>query len=323
MRSFHFSWLITAVVAALAPIAAAQAEYPEKLLRWILTQPPGGANDILARPLAQRLSEQIGQPVVIDNRGGAGGNLGADLAAKSPPDGYTLVMLGVMHAMGASLYKKLSYNLTRDFTPVTLLAASPGVLVVHPTLPVKSVKELIALAKAKPGQLTYSSSGNGTPNHLQAGLFSYLTGVEMVHVPYKGGGPSMIGLISGEASLSFASMPSSIAYIRSGKLKAIAVTTAHRSPSTPSLPTISEAGVPGYEAETWFGLSVPAGVPKEIIARLHAEMLKVLKAPDVIKQLDQAGYQARTSTPEEGAAFTRSEIEKWAKVVKAADMHAD
>ena len=206
---------------------------------------------------------------------------------------------------------------------MTLLATNPGVLVAHPTLPVKTVKEVIALARARPGELMYSSSGSGTPNHLAAELFSYMTGVTMIHVPYKGGGNSMIGLISGEASLSFASMPSAIAHIRSGKLKAIAVTTVQRSPSMPALPTISEAGVPGYEAETWFGLFVPAGTPKEIIARLNAEVHKVLKLPDVIQQLDNAGLQVRSSTPEQCGAYTRNEVEKWAKVIKAANMRAD
>lgn len=322
MRPFLLGWLMAAA-GALTPPAAAQAQYPEKVLRWILTQPPGGANDILVRPIALRLSEALGQQVVVDNRGGAGGNIGAEAAAKSPADGYTLATLGITHAVGASLYAKLGYDLLRDFAPVTLLATNPGVLVAHPTLPVKTVKEMIALARARPGELTYSSSGSGTPNHLAAELFSYMAGIKMIHVPYKGGGNSMIGLISGEVSLSFASMPSAIAHIRSGKLKAIAVTTAQRSPSMPALPTVIEAGVPGYEAETWFGLFVPAGTPKEIIARLNAEVHKVLKLPDVIQQLDNAGLQVRSSTPEQCAAYTRNEVEKWAKVIKAANMRAD
>ncbi len=322
MKPLMLGWLM-AVAAVLAPPAAAQGQYPERVVRWILTQPPGGANDILVRPIALRLSEALGQQVVVDNRGGAGGNIGAEAAARSPADGYTLATLGITHAVGASLYSKLGYNLLRDFAPVTLLATNPGVLVTHPTLPVKTVKEIIALAKARPDELTYSSSGSGTPNHLAAELFSYMAGIKMIHVPYKGGGNSMIGLISGEASLSFASMPSSIAHIRSGKLKAIAVTTAQRSPSMPALPTVIEAGVPGYEAETWFGLFVPAGTPKEIIARLNAEVHKVLKLPDVIQQLDNAGLQVRTSTPEQCAAYTHGEVEKWAKVIKAANMRAD
>ncbi len=322
IKPLRFGWLM-AVVGALATLSPAQAQYPDKPLRWILTQPPGGANDILVRPIAQRLAEALGQQVVVDNRGGAGGNIGAQAAAKSPPDGYTLVTLSITHAIAASLYTKLNYDLLRDFAPVTLLATNPGVLVAHPALPVKTVKEVIALAKARPGQLTYSSAGSGTPNHLAAELFSYMTGLKMIHVPYKGGGNSMIGLVSGEVSLSFASMPSAIAHIRSGKLRALAVTTAQRSASMPGLPAISEAGVPGYEAETWFGLLVPAGTPKEVIVRLHAEILNVLKLPDIIQQLNNAGLQVRTSTPEQYAAFTQNEVEKWAKVVKAADMRAD
>ncbi len=322
MKPLLFGWLM-AIAGALAPFSSAQAQYPDKVLRWILTQPPGGANDILVRPIALRLSEALGQQVVVDNRGGAGGNIGAEAAAKSPADGYTLVTLSITHAVGASLYAKLGYDLLRDFAPVTLLATNPGVLVAHPTLPVKTVKETIALARARPGELTYSSAGSGTPNHLAAELFAHMTGVKMIHVPYKGGGNSMIGLMSGEVSLSFASMPSAIAHIRSGKLKALAVTTAQRSPSMPALPTVIEAGVPGYEAETWFGLFVPAGTPKEIIARLNAEVHKVLKLPDVIQQLDNAGLQVRLSTPEQCAAYTRNEVEKWAKVIKAANMRAD
>jgi tripartite-type tricarboxylate transporter receptor subunit TctC len=322
MKSLCSGWLI-AVTGALAILAPAQAQYPDRPLRWILTQPPGGGNDILVRPIAHRLGEVLGQQIIVDNRAGAGGNVGTLAAAKSPPDGYTLVTLSISHAIAASLYRNLNYDLLRDFAPVTLLAVSPGVLAVHPSLPVKTVKEIITLAKARPGELTYSSSGNGTPNHLAAELFKYMTGVRLVHVPYKGGGNSMTGLSSGEVSLSFASLPSSIGLIRTGRLKALAVTTAQRSPSMPDLPTIGEVGVPGYEAETWFGLLVPAGTPKEAIARLHAGVVNVLKLPDVIRQLDHAGLQVRTSTPGQQAAFTREEVEKWAKIVKAANMRVD
>lgn len=321
MRALRLHLLMSLATLATAPSALAQ--YPEKLVRWIVTMPPGGANDILVRPLAQRLSEAIGQQVIVDNRSGAGGMVGAEAASKAPADGYTIVVLTVAHAIGTSLYKKVNFDLVRDFAPVTLLATSATVLVVPPALPVKTVKDLIALAKSRPGDLTYASSGNGTPPHLAAELFSHMTGVKMTHVPYKGGGPSMVALLSGEVMLSFASLPPAVPQIRSRKLNALAVASAQRAPSLPNLPTISEAGVPGYEAEIWYGLSVPAGTPRELIARLHAEMTKLLKQPDIVQHLDKAGFQARVSTPDEYGALTRREIDKWAKVVKAAGMRAD
>ena len=299
------------------------AQYPEKVVRWIVTMPPGGANDILVRPLAQRLSDSVGQPVVVDNRSGAGGMIGAEAAARAPADGYTIVALTLGHAIGTSLYKKVHVDLLKDFAPVTLLATSAPVLVVPPSLPVKSVKDLIALAKGRPGDLTYGSSGNGTPPHLAAELFIHMTGTKMTHVPYKGGGPSMVALLSGEVMLSFASLPPAVPHIRSGKLHALAVASGQRVSSMPQLPTISEAGVPGYEADIWYGLSAPAATPQDIIARLHAEMTKILQQPEVVRQLEKAGFQARISAPDEYGALKRREVEKWAKVVKAAGMRAD
>jgi tripartite-type tricarboxylate transporter receptor subunit TctC len=315
--------LASVVLATLATISPVRAEYPEKLVRWIVTMPPGGANDILVRPLAQRLSDAIGQSVIVENRGGGGGLIGAEATVKSPPDGYTVVMLSTAHAIGATLYSKVSYDLGKDFTHITPLATSATILVVAPSLPVKSVKEMIAFAKARPDQLAFSSAGNGSPTHLAAELFKYMTGVKMTHVPYKGGGPSMVALLSGEVSLSFASISSAIPHVRANKLRALAVASAKRSPSVPELPTISEAGVPGYDADIWYGLSGPAGMPKDVVARLHTDILKVLKSPDIVKQLDQAGFQVRTSTPKQYTAFIRSEVDKWGKVVKAANMHAD
>jgi tripartite-type tricarboxylate transporter receptor subunit TctC len=310
-----------ALIAVLTP--PAHAQYPEKPLRWIVTMPPGGANDILVRPLAQRLSENIAQQVVVDNRSGAGGMIGAEAAGRAPADGYTMVALTLGHAIGASLYKKMNVNLLRDFAPVTLLATSTPVLVVPPSLPVKSVKDLIALAKARPGDLTYGSSGNGTPPHLAAELFIDMTGIKMTHVPYKGGGPSMVALLSGEVMLSFASLPPAVPHIRRGKLNALAVASGQRVPSMAEVPTISEAGVHGYEADIWYGLSVPAATPHNIIARLHSEMMKILKQPELAQQLDNAGFQVRISTPEEYGALKRREIQKWAKVVSAARMRTD
>jgi tripartite-type tricarboxylate transporter receptor subunit TctC len=324
LRTTQGILLFVGVIAA-APTSA-QTPYPSKPLRWILTQPPGGANDVLARPITSRMAETIGQQIVIDNRGGAGGQIGAEVAAKSPPDGYTMVQLSISHAVGTTLYKKITkYDLLRDLAPVTMLATVAGVLVVHPSLPVRSVKELILLARAQPQKISYSTSGSGTPNHLAAEMFNHLAGVKLIHVPYKGGSSSVIALISGEISLSFASMPAAIPHIRSNRLRALAVTTAQRvqSASVSNLPTMIESGVAGFEAETWFGLSVPTGTPRDIVTKLNAETARVLKMPEVIQQLDQSGFQVRVSTPEEYAAFTRSEIDKWARVVQVANIHAD
>jgi tripartite-type tricarboxylate transporter receptor subunit TctC len=322
MKLLHCGWLIGCAVVSVAP-GPARADYPDKPLRLIVPFPPGGATDPLARMLSQKLAAVFGQQVVVDNRPGAGTTIGAEIVAKSPPDGYTLFLGSIANAISAVLYSKLSYDVVRDIAPVTLLATTPGILVVHPTLPVKSVRELIALAKARPGELAYSSAGNGTPPHLAGALFSYLTGVKLIHVPYKGGGPAVIALLSGEVPLAFASLPSALPHVRAGKLRALGVTTVQRSPALPDVPAIGEAGVPDYAAETWYGLSVPAGTPKEIIARLHAETVKAFMLADVKERLDYMGFIGRLSTPDEYAAFQRSEIEKWRKVVNAANMRAD
>ena len=300
-----------------------QAQYPGKTVRLIVPYPPGGGTDTLARVLSQKLGEALGQQVVIDNRPGAGANIGVEIAAKAPNDGYTLLMAAISNAISASLYRKLNYDLVRDFAPITLLATTPHILVVHPSLPVKSVKELIAFSKPRPGQLAYSSSGSGTPSHLGGELFDSMAGVKLTHVPYKGGGPSVIALVGGEVSVGFATMPSVISHVRAGKLRGLAVTTAQRSPATPDLPTVGEAGIPGYEMGSWYGLMAPAGAPKDVVARLNAEMAKILKLPDIKQRLDALGFEALLSTPEEYGAFTKSEIEKWAKVVKASGARAD
>jgi tripartite-type tricarboxylate transporter receptor subunit TctC len=322
MKLFRCGWLIGFAVASVAA-GPVRAEYPDKPLRLIVPFPPGGATDPLARMLSQKLVEAFGQQVVVDNRPGAGTTIGAELVAKSPPDGYTLFLSSISNAISTVLYRNLNYDFVRDIAPVTLLATTPGVLVVHPTLPVKSVKELIALANARPGELAYASAGNGTPPHLAGALFSYMTGVKMIHVPYKGGGPAVIALLSGEVPISFASLPSALPHVRAGKLRALGVTTPQRSPALPALPAIGEAGVPGYAAESWYGLSVPAGTPQEIMARLHAETVKAFMLAEVKERLDHMGFIGRLSTPEEYAAFQRSEIEKWRKVVTAANVRSD
>lgn len=316
MRTILFS-LLTIVATLLAAMPSWAQQYPVRPIRLVVPFPPGGGTDTMARAIAPKLSEYLGQQVVPENRGGAGANIGAELAAKSPPDGYTVLLVTVTNAVGATLYTKLNYDLARDFASITQLATTPHVLVVHPSVPVKSVKEFTAFTRARPGELTYSSSGNGSMAHLAGELFSSLTGTKMVHVPYKGGGPSMTALVGGEVSVCFATMPSAVGFVRAGKLRAIAVTTEKRSPSMPDLPTIAETGVKGYEAGSWYGLSAPTGTSKEIIARLHAEAVKVMALPDVKDRLFNAGFEVVTSNPEQFAAFTRSEIQKWGKLVKA------
>lgn len=317
--------LLRCVAIALTSVLpfAAQADYPDKPLRLVVPFPPGGSTEPLARVLSQKLGESFGQQVIVDNRPGAGSTIGAEIVARSPADGYTLLLSSISNAISAALYPKLNFDIVRDFAPITLLATTPGVLVVHPALPVKTVKEFIALAKAKPEQLAYSSAGNGTPPHLSAELFAGMTGIKLIHVPYKGGGPSIIALLSGEAQLSIASLPSAIGHMRSGKLRALGVTTPQRTPSLPALPTIAESGVPGYAAETWLGLAVAARTPKDITARLHAATAKAMMLPEVRERLDALGYILRIGSAEEYSNFVQSEVDKWRKVVKTANVHVD
>ena len=315
--------LFVLVIALIAISAAHAQQYPAKPLRLVVPFPPGGGTDTLARVYGQKLGESLGQQVLIDNRPGGGTNIGAEIAAKAPPDGYTALMGNIAHAINVTLYKKLSYDLVKDFAPVTLLASTPNILVVHPSIPVKSVKELIALAKSRPGQLDYASSGSGSSSHLAAELFDSMAGVRMTHIPYKGGGPAVVALVGGQVSVGFATTPSVIAHIKSGKIRGLAVTTAQRSPSTPDLPTMSEAGVSGYEAGTWYGLLVPTGTSRDIVMRLHDESIKLLKQPDVKERLDTAGFELIGNSPEQFATFIRSEIAKWAKVIKASGARAE
>jgi len=317
--------LLRCVAIALTSVLpfAAQADYPDKPLRLVVPFPPGGSTEPLARVLSQKLGESFGQQVIVDNRPGAGSTIGAEIVARSPADGYTLLLSSISNAISAALYPKLNFDIVRDFAPITLLATTPGVLVVHPALPVKTVKEFIALAKAKPEQLAYSSAGNGTPPHLSAELFAGMTGIRLIHVPYKGGGPSIIALLSGEAQLSIASLPSAIGHMRSGKLRALGVTTPQRTPSLPALPTIAESGVPGYAAETWLGLAVAARTPKDITARLHTATAKAMMLPEVRERLDALGYILRIGSAEEYSNFVQSEVDKWRKVVKTANVHVD
>jgi tripartite-type tricarboxylate transporter receptor subunit TctC len=285
--------------------------------------PPGGGSDALARIMSPKLAEGLGQQIVIDNRPGAGANIGAEVAAKAPADGYTMLMGNVAHAINMSLYAKPGYDIVKDFTAINLLASTPNIVVVHPSLPARSIRELIVLAKARPGELDVASSGAGSSAHLASELFNSLAGTRTNHVPYKGGGPAVAALVSGEVSVGFATMPSVISHVKSGRMRALAVTTAKRSPATPDLPTVSEAGLSGYEAGTWYGLLVPVATPKEATARLHTDSMKVLTAADVKQRLDAAGFEPIGSTPEQFGTYIRSEVEKWTKVVRAAGVRVE
>jgi tripartite-type tricarboxylate transporter receptor subunit TctC len=298
--------------------------YPAKPIRLIVPYPPGGGTDIVGRIVAQKLSESLGQQVVVDNRGGATGSIGAELASKSPPDGYTILMGNIApNAINVSLQPKLPYDPVADFAPVSLAAATPNILVVHPTLPVKTVKELIALAKMRPGELNYPSAGVGSSSHLAGELLAILTGIKIVHIPYKGGGPAMIDTISGEMQMMFATMPAAMPHVKAGRVRPVAVTTAKRSGTLPELPTIAETGIKGYEASTWYGVLAPAKTPRPIVERLHGEIVRMLAVPDMRERLAAQGFEPVGSTPEEFAAYIKSEIVKWGKVIRTAGIKAE
>lgn len=318
-------WTASALVAlSLLPGAAAAQAFPNKPIRIVVPFPPGGATDILARAVAQDLQRTFGQSALVENRPGAGGNLGADYVAKSPGDGYTLLMGTVgTHGINVSLYSKMPYDAVKDFAPITLVALVPNVLVVHPSVPVRTVKELIDLAKKDPGKLNYASSGNGTSIHLSGELFKTMAGVNMLHIPYKGSSPAVADLLGGQVNLMFDNLPSSLQHIKAGKLRAIAVTSSKRSPALPDLPIIAEAGLPGYEASSWFGMVAPAATPRDVVAKLHDAIVKGLATPETSERLSSQGAEKVGNTPEQFAAFIRAEIDKWGKVVKAAGAKLD
>ncbi|HTN28206.1 MAG TPA: tripartite tricarboxylate transporter substrate binding protein [Burkholderiales bacterium] len=310
------------LLAAFATSVFAQG-YPAKPAKVIVPYPPGGPTDIVARVVSQKLSDQMGQQFIVENRPGAGGNIGAEAVAKSPADGYTLLVATTAHAINPSLFKSLGYNLTKDFAPVSLLTSGPLVIVANPSLPAKNVKELIAIGKAKPGSLNYASSGNGQSTHLSAELFATMAGIKMNHVPYKGSAPALTDVMGGQASLMFDTMLSAMPHVKNGKLKAIAVTSAARSPAAPEVPTVAESGLPGYEAIAWNGLLVPAGTPADVAGKLNAELRKALDAPDVKDRFSAQGFGAAWNTREAFAKFIQSELDKWAKVVKVSGATLD
>ena len=314
--------VLTVLLAACAAGAWAQA-YPGKTVRWIVPWPPGGGADVLSRIVSPKLAEAFGQQVVIDNRGGAAGNIGAEMAAKSPPDGYTIVFAYAgTHAINPSIYSKMPFK-ESDFAPVIWLAEAPQVLVVHPSLPVKNVKELIALAKAKPDQLNYGSSGSGAMNHLTGALFTMMTKTNIVHVPYRGSASATIALLSGEISMIFGDPASVVQQVKAGKLRAIAVSSTKHALALPDLPTVAESGVPGYEVTSWNGMLAPAGTPREIVARLNAEFNKIIAAPDMRQRMLDNGFEPVGGPPEKFGEKIHAEIAKWAPVVKAAGVKVD
>lgn len=308
---------------AIQPIALAQGNYPNRPVRIIVPNAPGSSGDITARLIAQPLSERLGQQVVVDNRAGAGTMIGGEIAAKSPPDGYTLLMGFATLAINPAIYKKVPYDALRDFAPITEVVFLPGILVVHPSLPVKSVKELIVLAKARPGEIPFASAGKGGYSHLSMELFMSMAGIRMLHVPYKGTGPGVIDLLAGHISVGTFNALSAVPHVRSRKLRALGVTSARRAVVVPEVPTIAEAGVPGYETTQWLGLLAPAGTPREIIVRLHKESVAVLRMPDIKERLAKDGAEPVASSPEEFAAHIGSETTKWAKVVKSAGIQPE
>jgi tripartite-type tricarboxylate transporter receptor subunit TctC len=315
--------LVTVAVLMGASAVSVAQDYPARPIRLIIGFAPGGSTDLVARVVAQKMAESWGQQVVVDNRPGANGMIGADLVAKANPDGYSLLLssIGPM-AINASLYK-MPYDIVTEFAPITYTGNVTNLLVVHPSVAATNVKELIALAKAQPGKLTFGSSGTGGAPHMAVELFKILAKVNVVHVPYKGGGPAMADLVGGQISGSFASMPSSIPFVRAGKLRALAVTAPKRSPAEPQIPTISEAGIPGFSVLDWQGLFTTAKTPPAVVTKLNAEVVRILALPDVVEKLAVAGVEIQTSTPKEWGDFVKSEIAKWAKVVKEAGIKVE
>ncbi len=316
-------WVLAVSAVCIAPLVFAQT-YPNHAIRLVVPFPAGGTTDILARDVAKRLTDTLGQAVVVDNRPGAGGNIGADMVAKAAPDGYTLLMGTVgTHAINPSLYAKMPYDHIKDFVPVVLVAGVPNVLVVNPSVPVNSVADLIKLAKTKPGAINFASSGSGTSIHLSGELFKAMAGVDMTHVPYKGSSPALADLMGGQVQIMFDNLPSSLALIKSGKLRAVAVTSLKRAPALPDVPTIAESGLPGFEASSWFGLLAPAGTPAPIVVRLNAEVNKYLQSPEGKDQLLAQGAEVAGGSPEQFVAHIRAETDKWAKVVKISGAKVD
>jgi len=321
-RMSRVAILVAAVVLAAAMLALAQ-DYPNRPIRFIVPYPPGGGTDVVARIMSDALAADLGQPISIDNRGGAAGNVGTDIAAKAPADGYNILFTLSSHTINPKLYDKLPFDVERDFVPLSLAASIPQILVVHPSVPANNVQELIALAKANPGKLNYASVGTGSPGHIAGELFKIKTGVDIVHIPYKGGGPAVVDTIGGQVQLLFVSMPAAWQHVKAGKLKAIAVASAKRSVAAPDLPTIAESGVPDYAVESWYGALAPAKTPPAAVARLNAAFAKVLGNPQIKEKLLAQGAEAAPSTQAEMDRVIKEELEKWDLVIKTAKIKPD
>jgi tripartite-type tricarboxylate transporter receptor subunit TctC len=323
-KPFRIAALAAVAAAVIAPSIALAQAFPSKPIRLICPFPPAGAVDIASRAIANELQKSLGQPVTVENRPGAGGNLGGEMAAKAPADGYTLFMTtSGIQAINPALYSKMNYDPNKDLVPVAPLVSLNNVLVLHPSVPGTSVRDVIAAAKANPGKITYASSGNGTSIHMSGELFKHLTGVNMLHIPYKGSGPAVADLIGGQVNMMFDNIPSSLPHIKGGKLKALATTGAKRDPALPDLPTIAEAGVPGYESGVWFGIAVPAATPKDIVAKLNAETVRGAKAPEFVKRMTDLGYLIIPGTADQMAEMIKAEIVRWAPVVKSSGAKID
>lgn len=297
--------------------------YPSKPVRFILPFPAGGPTDLLGRIMGQKFAAQLGQPVVPENRPGAGGNVGTEYGAKQAPDGYTIVLASPSLSISPSLYKKLGYDPVKDFTSISMVAQIPNVLLVHPSVPAKTLKELIALAKANPGKLNFGSGGLGTSNHLGSELFKSLAGVNLVHIPYKGSNEAMVGMMGGHVDMVVIGVPPTLPHIRAGRVRPLAVLAAERLPYLPNVPTSKEAGIPNYEVTTWYDLIVPAGTPREIVSRLNAEWIKIAESADAQEKMRTAGFEPMSSTPEQANEFVKLEIVRWAKVIKDAKLQVD
>jgi tripartite-type tricarboxylate transporter receptor subunit TctC len=314
--------LLLALTVGVGGHAVAQPAYPSKPIRFLVGFPPGGTNDIVARIVAQKLTENLSQSVVVENRGGANTAIATELMTRAVPDGYTILLNAPGHATNPALMK-LSFDPIKDFAFITLVAETPNLVVVHPSFPPRTVKELIALSRKRPGEINYASSGTGTTVHLSAELFQHMTGVKWVHIPYKGGGPAVTELLAGQTSIMFGNLPTAIQYARDGRLRALAVTGGRRSPAVPNVPTVAESGVPGFEVTAWYGVSAPAKTPRAIIERLNSEFVRAIKAGDVQSRLTNAGAEPVGNTPEQYSAFMQNEIAKWAKVIAAAGIKGE
>jgi len=315
---------LAAAFSLLAPPSFAQGAFPSKPIRLIVPSPPGDGSDLMARAIGDKLTQALGQPIVVDNRQGAGGRVGTEAAAKAAPDGYTLIMGNAgSHGINAALYKDLPYDIERDFAPITQVMRAPNVLVINPSLPAKSVAEFIALLKASPGKYSYGSGGNGSSAHFTAELFKSMAGVDIAHIPYKGATPALTDVIGGQVAMFMGNLPPAMGHIKAGRVRALAVTTAQRSSLVPDLPTVAEGGLPGFETLAWFGLFAPAGTPPEVVSRIRDEVAKIVQQPDIRERIVTLGGEPVGNTPAEFAAIVRGDIAKWKGVAKAANIVAD